>query len=39
VQPHHGTAAIETRTAMGQLMIDNIVAHFEKKPLLTPVAA
>ena len=39
VQPHHGTAAIETRTAMGKLMIDNIVAHFEKKPLLTPVAA
>lgn len=39
VQPHHGTAAIETRTAMGQLMIDNIAAHFEKKPLLTPVAA
>jgi len=39
VQPHHGTAAIETRTAMGQLMIDNLVAHFEKKALLTPVAA
>ncbi len=39
LQPHHGTAAIETRTAMGQLMIDNLVAHFEKKPLLTPVAA
>lgn len=39
VQPHHGTATIETRTAMGQLMIDNIVAQFEKKPLLTPVAA
>ena len=38
LQPHHGTAAIETRTAMGQLMIDNIAAHFEKKPLLTPVA-
>lgn len=39
LQPHHGTAAIETRTAMGQLMIDNIVAHFEQRPLLTPVAA
>ncbi len=37
LQPHQGTAAIETRTAMGQLMIDNLVAHFEKKPLLTPV--
>ena len=39
VQPHHGTAAVETRTAMGQLMIDNLAAGLEKKPLLTPVAA
>ena len=38
LQPHHGTAAIETRTEMGQLMIDNIVAQFDKKPLLTPLA-
>ena len=39
LQPHHGTAAVETRVAMGQLMIDNIAARFEKRPLLTPVAA
>ena len=37
VQPHHGSATAETRTAMGQLMIDNISAHFGGKPLLTPV--
>ncbi len=37
VQPHHGSATTETRTAMGQLMIDNISAHFEGRPLLTPV--
>ena len=34
VQPHHGSATIETRTAIGQLMIDNISAHFAGKPLL-----
>lgn len=39
LQPHHGTAAVETRTAMGQLLIDNLAAGLEKKPLLTPVAA
>src|SRR5215203_4897119 len=39
LQPHHGTASVETRTAMGQLMIDNLAAGLEKKPLLTPVAA
>ncbi len=37
VQPHHGSATVETRTAMGQLMIDNISAHFAGKPPLTPV--
>jgi lactate dehydrogenase-like 2-hydroxyacid dehydrogenase len=37
VQPHHGSATIETRTEMGQLMFDNIAAHFAGKPLLTPV--
>lgn len=39
LQPHHGTAAIETRIAMGQLMLDNLAAGLDKKPLLTPVAA
>jgi len=37
VQPHQGSATVETRTAIGQLMIDNIAAHFAGKPLLTPV--
>jgi lactate dehydrogenase-like 2-hydroxyacid dehydrogenase len=37
VQPHHGSATVETRTAIGQLMIDNLGAHFAGKPLLTPV--
>ena len=37
VQPHHGSATTETRTAIGQLMIDNLSAHFAGRPLLTPV--
>jgi lactate dehydrogenase-like 2-hydroxyacid dehydrogenase len=37
VQPHHGSATLETRTAIGLLMIDNLSAHFAGKPLLTPV--
>jgi lactate dehydrogenase-like 2-hydroxyacid dehydrogenase len=37
VQPHHGSATIETRTAIGKLMIDNLSAHFAGRPLLTPV--
>jgi len=39
LQPHHGTAALETRLAMGELMIDNLAAGLEKRPLRTPVAA
>jgi lactate dehydrogenase-like 2-hydroxyacid dehydrogenase len=37
VQPHHGSATVETRTAIGQLMIDNLSAHFDGRPLLAPV--
>jgi len=37
VQPHHGSATVETRTAIGRLMIDNLAAHFAGRPLLTPV--
>ena len=37
VQPHVGSATHPTRTAMGQLVIDNLAAHFAGKPLLTPV--
>ncbi len=35
--PHIGSATTETRTAMGKLVIANILAHFEGNPLLTPV--
>lgn len=37
LQPHHASGTIETRKAMGKLMRDNLSAHFEGKPLLTPV--
>lgn len=37
LQPHMGSATIETRTAMGRLVIDNLRAHFAGEPLLTPV--
>ncbi len=35
--PHIGSATIETRRAMGQLVIDNLDAYFADKPLLTEV--
>lgn len=35
--PHIGSATIETRTAMGQLVVDNILAKLAGEPLLTPV--
>ncbi len=37
VQPHHASGTIETRQAMGQLMRDNLTAHFAGNALLTPV--
>ena len=37
LQPHAGSATHDTRRAMGQLMRDNLAAHFAGKPLLTPV--
>lgn len=37
MQPHIGSATIETRKGMGRLMRDNLTAHFEGRPLLTPV--
>lgn len=37
LQPHQASATLETRVAMGQLMRDNLTAHFAGKPLLTPV--
>ena len=38
LQPHHGSGTIETRKAMGQLVRDNLAAHFAGTALLTPVA-
>lgn len=35
--PHIGSATLETRTAMGQLVLANIMAHFEGKSPITPV--
>jgi lactate dehydrogenase-like 2-hydroxyacid dehydrogenase len=35
--PHIGSATIPARQAMGQLMMDNVLAHFAGRPLLTPV--
>jgi lactate dehydrogenase-like 2-hydroxyacid dehydrogenase len=37
VQPHHASGTIETRKAMGQLVRDNLTAHFAGNPLPTPV--
>jgi len=36
--PHVGSATHETRNAMGALTVDNLMAHFAGKPVLTPVA-
>jgi lactate dehydrogenase-like 2-hydroxyacid dehydrogenase len=35
--PHIGSATHDTRRAMGDLTVDNLVAHFAGRPLLTPV--
>lgn len=37
LQPHHGSGTVETRKAMGQLMRDNLAAHFAGRPLVTAV--
>ena len=36
--PHVGSASQHTRNAMGQLVVDNLVAFAAGKPPLTPVA-
>ncbi|KAK2432573.1 glyoxylate/hydroxypyruvate reductase HPR3 [Trifolium repens] len=35
--PHVGSGTVETRTAMADLVIGNLEAHFLGKPLLTPL--
>ena len=37
LQPHHASGTVETRKAMGQLVRDNMAAHFARRPLLTQV--
>ncbi len=37
LQPHHASGTFETRKAMGQLVRDNLTAHFAGNDLLTPV--
>ena len=38
LQPHHASATVETRTDMGNLTIDNLLAHFAGRPLPNSVA-
>jgi lactate dehydrogenase-like 2-hydroxyacid dehydrogenase len=35
--PHQGSATVETRTAMGELVLANLAAFFAGRPLPTPV--
>ena len=35
--PHHASGTFETRGAMSQLVVDNLMAHFRQQPLPTPV--
>lgn len=37
LSPHQGSATHQTRAAMGQLVVDNLQAHFAGRPLLTRV--
>jgi lactate dehydrogenase-like 2-hydroxyacid dehydrogenase len=35
--PHHASGTAETRDAMAQLVVDNLAAHFDGRPLLSAV--
>jgi lactate dehydrogenase-like 2-hydroxyacid dehydrogenase len=37
LQPHQGSATVETRRAMADRMLDNLAAHFAGRPLLSPL--
>lgn len=37
LHPHNASGTVETRKAMGRLMRENLEAHFDGRPLLTPV--
>ena len=37
LSPHQGSATHQTRNKMGELVVDNLDAHFAGDPLLSPV--
>ena len=37
LQPHQGCATLETRNAIDELMLENLTAHFDGRPVPTPV--
>lgn len=37
LQPHHASGTVETREAMGKLVVDNLASYFSRKSLITPV--
>ena len=37
LQPHQGSATVQTRAAMADLVLANLDAHFAGRPLVTPV--
>jgi len=37
LQPHHASGTVETRKAMGQLIRDNLTAHFAGRALPSPI--
>ena len=37
LSPHQGSATTRTRTAMGDLVVRNLAAHFAGQPLISPV--
>lgn len=37
LQPHQGSATVETRRAMGDMMLANLAALFEGRPLVSPL--
>lgn len=39
LQPHQASATKETRAAMAQLVVDNLLGYFEKATVLTPVSS
>ena len=37
LSPHQGSGTLETRRAMGDLVVENLRAHFAGKPVVTPI--